>query len=184
MLNQDREQGLRADSRTELVLSKGSWGRNISWEFVVSSEKPDTKLCTAVCCVTTFNNKLLLVRNKRGWEIPAGHIENEAPEQAVIREVQEETGALIPDPRFFGYKRLTAAEPVAHPGLPDSFYPYPISYVAFFHAEATGLSRKPLGLDVQKVFHATFTQAQEVLRGGGQYTNVLEYLQEKGLIRV
>lgn len=171
-------------NNTQIVLSRGDWGQNINWEFIVSSQKPDRKLCTAVCCVTVFNSKLLLVRNKRGWEIPAGHIEDETLEQAVAREVQEETGALITDPRFFGYKRLTATEPVARPDQSNAFYPYPISYVAFFHAEATGLSRKPLSPDAKEVLHTSFAQAQEVLRGGGQYTNVLEYLREKGLIRV
>ena len=39
-------------------------------------------------------SKILFVKHpKRGWEIPGGHLlQDETPEQAIIRELKEETG--------------------------------------------------------------------------------------------
>lgn len=161
----------------KLVLSEGKWGENISWQFIVSTEQPKRELCTAVCCITTFGNKLLLVKNKRGWEFPAGHIRaDENLEQAASREVREETLALISKPQLFGYKKLTALEQVARLDEPTLFYPFPNSYVVFFYADAIAFSDEPLAEDTEEVRLASYGEAKELLVRGRQYENVLEYL--------
>lgn len=161
----------------EFVLSEGNWGENISWQFVASTEQPNRELCTAVCCVTTFDNKLLLVKNKRGWECPAGKIKSdESLEQAAAREVREETCALISRPQLFGYKRLTALEQVPRVDEPTLFYPFPNSYVVFFYANAVAFSDEPLAKDIEEVKLASYGEAKELLATGRQYENVLEYL--------
>lgn len=55
------------------------------------------------------DNKLLLIKRnhepfKDYWCIPGGHIDfGETPEQAIKREVKEETGLIVKDLKFFGY---------------------------------------------------------------------------------
>lgn len=161
----------------ESVLSEGRWEKNISWQFIPSTEQPKRELCTAVCCITTFDNKLLLVKNKRGWECPAGKIKgDESLEQAVSREVREETRAIIGIPQLFGYKKLTALEQVPRVDEPASFYPFPNSYVVFFYADVVAFSDEPLAKDVDEVKLASYHEAKELLAQGRQYKNVLEYL--------
>jgi len=162
---------------SEFILSEGRWGENISWKFVASTEQPKRELCTAVCCITTFDNKLLLVKNKRGWECPAGKIKgDESLEQAASREVREETRALISKPQIFGYKKLTALEQVPRVDEPTLFYPFPTSYVVFFYAEAVAFSDEPLANDTEEVRLACYDEAKELLAKGRQYENVLEHL--------
>jgi 8-oxo-dGTP diphosphatase len=54
-------------------------------------------------------NKLLLANiTSRGWDLPGGHIEtNETPEQALKRELKEETGATIENLKLIGYLKIT-----------------------------------------------------------------------------
>lgn len=168
----------------ELVLSQGRWGENISWQFIASKEQPPRELCTAVCCITTFENKLILVRNKRGWECPAGHIKvDESLEQAAMREVKEETRALTVAPQLFGHKKLTALERVRRIDDPTSFYPFPNSYVVFFYADATAFSNRPLAKDIEEVRLASYGEAKELLAKGRQYDNVLEYLLQNNIAK-
>lgn len=165
-------------------ISTGNWNENISWEFFIDGEIPDQELCTAVCCITVFQEKLVLVRNKRGWECPAGKMEpGESAETAIIREVGEETGARIESPKVFGYKKLTALQPVLKPGQNDSFYPFPHSYVAFFYAEAVEIKQTELAQDALEVKLATLAEAQGLLEPQGKYKNMLELLSEQGLIK-
>ena len=166
------------------VLSKGNWGEKISWEFIVSPEPPPRDLCTAVCCIVMYQNKLVLVRNKRGWEFPAGKIEQgEEPETAIRREIAEEAGAIIKKPQLFGHKKLTASEPMRR--LDDvSFYPFPDSYFLFFHATAESIGDRPTGADVSEIMLVGYEEAEYLIAQGGQYTNVLEHLMNTGVIPV
>lgn len=46
--------------------------------------------------------KILSTRNERGWDIPGGHVENsESLEAALERELLEEAGAAVRNPRQF-----------------------------------------------------------------------------------
>lgn len=173
-----------SDKKEEIILSRGQWNEKVSWEFIVSKEIPDIELCTAMCCVTTFNRRILLIKNKRGWEIPAGHKEKESPEEGIVREVYEETRATIENPQLFGYKKLTATEPIPQRGNTGGFYPFPHSYVAYYYAEASGLLDIPLAEDVTQVAFDTYEEAQQKLASGHQYENILEYLIQENLIEV
>ena len=174
----------RCMKENQQPISTGSWNENISWEFFIGDEVPDPALCTAVCCITVFQEKLILVRNKRGWEFPAGKMESgESAETAIIREVGEETGALIESPKIFGYKKLTALQPVSKPDQPDAFYPFPHSYVVFFYAEAADFKQTELADDALEIKLATLSEAQELLEPQGKYKNMLEFLSEQGLIK-
>lgn len=54
--------------------------------------------CASAFVINPENKKILLVKHKknRRWTQPGGHIEaNETPEEAVLREVYEETGMRI-----------------------------------------------------------------------------------------
>jgi len=170
---------------TDLVLSDGKWSETISWSFIASCELPSVDFCTAVCCVVTFRGKLILVKNKRGWELPAGKKElNEMPNEAAIREVFEESRAVITHPQIFGYKRLTAREPVPKIDNPTLFYPFPHSYVAFFCADADSFMPGSPEKDIKETRLVNYEEALVLLKEGAQYTGVLEFLRANKLISV
>lgn len=54
--------------------------------------------CASAFVINPYTKKILLVKHKknRKWTQPGGHIEgNETPEEAVLREVYEETGLRV-----------------------------------------------------------------------------------------
>jgi 8-oxo-dGTP diphosphatase len=67
---------------------------------------------TAVKIYVFQDGKLLLTHIKtRGWDLPGGHVEmGETPEQAVVRELQEETGATVGRFKLIGYLNVTNEE--------------------------------------------------------------------------
>jgi 8-oxo-dGTP pyrophosphatase MutT (NUDIX family) len=177
------DQGSSTSTSLKRVLSEGSWNENISWRFILSGELPDVNLCTAVCCIATYQQKIILVRNKRGWELPAGKMETaETVELAVAREVKEETCAVISNPHFIGYKELTALKPVPHAENTDDYYPFPISYVVYYYADVLKFSDHSPAKDILEVKLANYTEAQTLLASQGQYRNILEYLMQGKLI--
>lgn len=78
-------------------------------EFVASNLKPVRLSATAVkIFIFDKENKLLLVKNKKGWDIPGGHIEDgESPVGALKREVIEETGSSLLSSNLVGYLKIT-----------------------------------------------------------------------------
>jgi 8-oxo-dGTP pyrophosphatase MutT (NUDIX family) len=63
---------------------------------------------TTVKIYATDNAQLLLTKVGRGWDLPGGHIEKgETPEQALTREIQEETGGTIRTIKPIGYLKIT-----------------------------------------------------------------------------
>lgn len=63
----------------------------------------------AVRCYLIDNNKVIIIKYKKGnkkedyYDIPGGKIENgELPEQTAIREMKEETGIEIKNPKYKG----------------------------------------------------------------------------------
>lgn len=169
---------------TQKSIGQGKWNENISWEFIVTKDLPDLNLCTAVCCITIFQDKLLLIRNKRGWELPAGHIEeSESVSQAIRREVQEEAGAKIENPSIFGYKKLTASKPVPK-GDSDSFYPFPHSFVLFAYANALSVSQEDLPKDVMERRTVSYSEALQLFSDLSQYQAILDYLLTQQLLNL
>ncbi|WP_422657556.1 NUDIX hydrolase [Paenibacillus sp. EC2-1] len=61
-------------------------------------------ILVAAAVVININNEILLINSpKRGWEIPAGRVEEgESLSAAIIRETKEETGIDIEIVRFCG----------------------------------------------------------------------------------
>jgi 8-oxo-dGTP diphosphatase len=63
---------------------------------------PNMELVSAVFLIALTGSKILAIENDRGWDIPGGHIEyGETPEEALIREVQEEAGASFSNAKLF-----------------------------------------------------------------------------------
>lgn len=174
-----------SEPASPFILSTGRWDENISWEFIVAPEKPERKLCTAVCCIATFNRKLLLVRNKGCWEFPSGIIESgETGEEAAIRETGEETGAVINNPQFFGYRKLTVQQPVERPEKQGTYYPFPYSYVLYFYTDASEIFQRTPAEEIEETKVARYDEARNLLTPGGQYKTILDYLIGNELIDV
>ena len=68
-------------------------------------------------------------RPTRTLDIPGGHIdEGENPKQSVVREVFEETGVRVIEPKPVAYKKITVQIP-----KPDVWrYPYPTGYMLYY----------------------------------------------------
>lgn len=110
------------------IITTGKWGKNITWEIHRSGDLPPAELCTAVACVALTGvhlDEIVLARNKRGWEVLAGHIEpGETLDQALAREALEEGGFRISKSVPFGYRKITALKrPEADSR--QAHYPYP-----------------------------------------------------------
>lgn len=57
--------------------------------------------------VCFYNNKLVTVNNNGKWSLVGGHIENgETPEEALVREVQEETNMRVLKHTPIGYQEV------------------------------------------------------------------------------
>jgi 8-oxo-dGTP diphosphatase len=77
-------------------------------EFIPATTPPGLPV-TAVKIYIFQDDKLLLTNIKsRGWDLPGGHIESgETAEQAILRELEEETGAAVRRFNLIGYLRVT-----------------------------------------------------------------------------
>ncbi|HET8669413.1 MAG TPA: NUDIX domain-containing protein [Candidatus Saccharimonadales bacterium] len=132
-------------------LATGQWDDNQSWQLIEDDKLPNTELCTAVYCLAILpeTKQVVLTRNHRGWEMLGGHIESgETIEQALQRECLEEGGFTPEHYRLFGYRKVTAKQPVAHTQKEGSFYPYPHGYIPHFTATSTLPLQKPSGEEI------------------------------------
>ncbi len=166
------------------VITSGSWGE-IPWEFHVQVEMPQSELCTAAFCIVTFDSKLVLVEHEeRGLEFAGGHIDHpETAAETVKREVLEQSGAVIKNPVFFGYKKISPAKPILYRDDPKKSYPFPHSYVPYFYAEASEVLDVQLTPDVKRVALVSFDDAVKLLAPTHNHNKVLEFLIEEKLIR-
>lgn len=170
----------------EFVLTEGSWDANTPWKFVVSGNKPNPRLCTAAFCVVSHEGKLLLVQNKtRSWELPGGHIdEGESIEAALIRETLEESGAVIESLTIFGYKVVLPKSPIPYRDKPGQSYPFPISYVPYYYAEATDILATTLAPDVISARLVRLHEAKTLFAKGHNHDKIVEYLVNSGSINL
>ena len=127
--------------------------------FLPGHELPSASagLLWAVLVILYYGDKLVLADIAgRGLCIPSGKVEDgETIDQAVEREVHEETGATI-DPdrrRMIGCYRLTSRAPETLGR---------VRYCPVFIAEALGLGPIPAGSESQGVFYAPIEDVAEL----------------------
>lgn len=91
-----------------IKFSKEYWNDTESdIEFIHSNTFSSLLPITAVKAYIIKNEQLLLTKVKRGWDLPGGHIEEgETPEEALVREVMEETGGLLKNYSLLGYIKI------------------------------------------------------------------------------
>lgn len=108
-------------------------GKNtLVYDFLDYYNKPVDNT-TASFVIGFYKNQLVLARNlRRGIEIAGGHIEpGETVEQAGIREIKEETGAIVKKVRPFVRSTL-----VCDFEKPEHYkYPFPVSHMEFMIAD-------------------------------------------------
>jgi ADP-ribose pyrophosphatase YjhB (NUDIX family) len=168
----------------EYLVTSGQWGE-IPWQFFASQTEIDPKLCTAAFCIVTYQGQLVLVQHgKRGYEFPGGHIDgNETAQEAVRREIREESGVIILQPTFFGYKKVSPLNPIPHRDKPNEYYPFPHSYVPYYFAEASEIMENPmLTPDVATVKLTSWADAQHLLTAEQNHQALVAYLLSIGAV--
>ncbi len=69
---------------------------------VNSTQLPAKENISSVHAVILNGGKIVAIKNKRGWDIPGGHVEeNETFDQALRREIAEEAGLELQSPLHF-----------------------------------------------------------------------------------
>ena len=107
--------------------------------LVLADTPPPAERVTGAFALVFDGDRFLMTRLRdpaRAWDIPGGGVEpGEIPEQAMRREVYEETGVRLGPARLFAYQevRLLGPRPA------DYCAPYPDSYVLFYRAEVGAL---------------------------------------------
>jgi len=113
--------------QSENIILSGFFNENISWEFHISKDMSSRNLCSAVFCIAMYQNKIVLTKNHRSWELLGGHIEKgETIEEALHGEAMEEGGFKIDRFELIGHRKFTAKENIK--GERGILYPFPISY--------------------------------------------------------
>jgi 8-oxo-dGTP pyrophosphatase MutT (NUDIX family) len=168
------------------LLTQGAWSDGTPWNFFISNEMVDDELITAAFCIVTFQGKVAVIKQKdRGYELPGGHRElAETAVETIRRETREETGLVIHEVRLFGHKEVKPLQRVPR-REPGNFYPYPTSYVLYYHAEALEFIEGALGEDVDSVELLTYAEARMRLSQSDQNHHViLEHLLQAGAINL
>jgi 8-oxo-dGTP diphosphatase len=120
---------------------------------VISDNMPERHLITCSFVLAFSEDEIVLTDlHARGWDIPGGHIESgESAEEAVERELYEETGARILPPELLGYVKIEMSGE-----KPENYkYPFPKNYMAFFWS---------------KIIQLDDIQANDEIRGRGLLT--------------
>lgn len=118
-------------------LVSGAWNEDVSWEFYLAEDLPPAELCTAVFCLALHDDdKIVLTKTKRGWEMLGGHLEpGETIEQALFREAHEEGGYTPQNYRLFGYRKIISKRVLS--ARSGRTYPFPVSYIPHFVAKSS-----------------------------------------------
>ena len=102
--------------------------------FIVKDEQiPPIELIVTVHTLCFKEDKILMALvDDRGWDFPGGHIEpGESLEEALIREIYEETGASIKNTKPVAHLKLNVLSQKPH----NWNYPYPVGYLLFYYAD-------------------------------------------------
>jgi len=124
---------MQDNSPTLIDTGTWTWGdESVAWELYAGAQIPIISDCTAAFCVAIQNGKIVLEREERGWGMIGGHVDDgETLEQALRRECLEEGGFTVNGPVLIGYRKIIATKPVGHQ-TPGRYYPFPISYIAYY----------------------------------------------------
>lgn len=112
------------------------------------------------------NNKILLVRERTDdrWSLPGGWADvNEAPKEGIIREVYEESGFRVDNPRFIGLK-----DRALHPYFPLSVQHI---YKLFFLCDFVG-GVPTINLEVSKIDFFALDELPELSTGRVLYEDI------------
>jgi len=145
------------DSRSPGARGEALWGGRTHLRIVdyLSSETPPLTYITSVRCVLLRGRQILVQRDIDSTHIlPGGRREpGETLEETLRREVLEETGWTLTDPRILGFRLFHNLSPK----LPMHPYPYPhfVQVVYFARAGYWSLERKlDDGYEVDTTFYS------------------------------
>ncbi len=105
--------------------------------MILDDTLPPCHLITSSLAFAFAGDRFLMTRLvERDWDIPGGHIEaGESAEEAMRREVYEETGAQLGDVALFAQQKF-----VIHAPKPTGYkYPHPVSHQVFYLAQVVAL---------------------------------------------
>lgn len=134
---------------------------NSALELWLSQELPDLNK-TSSAFIMAFKDEKVILANvySRGWDVPGGHIENsETPEEAMQRELFEETGASLLVSSLMGYSKISISGK-----KPSGYnYPYPESYMPIYWGMIDNISEPSASMEVGK---AKLFSEYEIEKGG------------------
>jgi 8-oxo-dGTP diphosphatase len=135
---------------------------------------PEMALVTSVHTFCFKGDSLMMVNHeRRGWDIPGGHIEaGEAAEQAAARELFEEAAVVASDYSLFATLELELLCP--KPTVSErKEYPYPKSYLCFFTAK----------LDAMRAFPAEFETTDRAFLSPTEIRSLPWYVEHQPIYR-
>ncbi len=154
----------------------GKWTKHINWEFYLSNYLPNRKLCTAVFGILEHQNKIILTKTQRGWELPGGHIEqNETIEEALKREILEEAGVYVDGYQLVGYRKIIASKPIKNKNGEN--YPFPVSYIPYYKVFTKHKIELPQG-DKNEVLDSREYTFQEIKKLKINATAIIELIRK------
>jgi len=107
--------------------------------LVLSDAPPPAERVTAAFGLIFEGDRFLMTKLRqeaRGWDVPGGGLEpGETPQEAMRREVYEETGVRLGPARLFGHQEIR----LLGPRPADYRFPYPDSYMLFYRAPVAAI---------------------------------------------
>lgn len=85
---------------------------NVNINFIDKNSLPDSNSITAVFLVGFVGEKIIAIRNERGWDIPGGHVESTdlSLKNALIREVDEEANTSFEKAKLYAIVQFEGKE--------------------------------------------------------------------------
>jgi 8-oxo-dGTP pyrophosphatase MutT (NUDIX family) len=125
-------------------LLKNKWESGSTREFYLSNNIHDESIVTCVFGIGFWDNKIVMTKTHRGWELPGGHVEEgETLQESLHREVKEESGAIVDTQKVVGYTEIKDVKEHINKATGVA-YPL-ISQIIFYHitiSEAPGDHQK------------------------------------------